>query len=57
MQKNIGHEFRGRKELFEGLYVYDRWDWSRKYPVIRIDWTRISHKTPEEIENLLFAIA
>jgi uncharacterized protein YcgL (UPF0745 family) len=20
--------FRGRKELFEGLYVYDRWDWS-----------------------------
>jgi hypothetical protein len=48
--------FAGRKELFEGLYVYDRWEWSRKYPVIRIDWTRISHKTPEEIEKDLYAV-
>ncbi|MDR0610001.1 MAG: ATP-binding protein, partial [Planctomycetaceae bacterium] len=43
--------FSGRKELFEGLYVYDKWDWNKKYPVIRIDWTRISHETPEEIER------
>jgi hypothetical protein len=48
--------FRGRKDLFEGLYVYDRWDWSRKYPVIRIDWTQISHKTPEEVEKDLPAV-
>jgi hypothetical protein len=27
--------FRGDKELFEGLYIYDKWDWSRQYPVIR----------------------
>jgi hypothetical protein len=20
--------FKGRKELFEGLYIYDKWDWS-----------------------------
>ena len=43
--------FKGRKELFEGLYVYDKWDWNKKYPVIRIDWTLISHKTPKEIEE------
>ncbi|MDR0713374.1 MAG: ATP-binding protein [Bacteroidales bacterium] len=48
--------FTGRKELFEGLYVYDKWDWSRKYPVIRIDWTQIKHRTPEEIEKDLSAV-
>jgi hypothetical protein len=43
--------FSGRKELFEGLYIYDKWDWSKSNPVIRIDWTAIKHSTPEEIEN------
>ncbi|MDR1129493.1 MAG: ATP-binding protein [Prevotellaceae bacterium] len=43
--------FTGREELFEGLYIHDKWDWSRKYPVIRIDWSNIDHQTPEDIEN------
>ena len=43
--------FSGRKELFEGLYIYDKWDWSKSHPVIRIDWTAIKHGTPEEIET------
>ena len=30
--------FEGKRELFEGLYIYDKWDWSIKYPVIKIDW-------------------
>jgi len=30
--------FEGKKELFEGLYIYDRWDWERKYPVIKISF-------------------
>ncbi|MDR3267819.1 MAG: ATP-binding protein [Tannerella sp.] len=42
--------FRGNKPLFEGLYIYDKWDWTRQYPVIRIDWTRITHSTPEEMK-------
>ena len=29
--------FEGNKELFEGLYIYDKWDF-QKYPVIKIDW-------------------
>ncbi|MDR1222795.1 MAG: AAA family ATPase, partial [Tannerella sp.] len=45
--------FSGRKELFEGLYIYDKWDWSKNNPVIRIDWTAVKHDTPEEIENSL----
>jgi len=30
--------FLGRKELFEGLYLETHWDWSKKYPVIYIDF-------------------
>jgi len=28
--------FEGNKELFKGLYIYDKWDWEVKYPVLRI---------------------
>ncbi|MDR1369173.1 MAG: AAA family ATPase, partial [Dysgonamonadaceae bacterium] len=45
--------FKGKKELFEGLYIYDKWDWSQQFPVIRIDWTLIDHSTPEKMENSL----
>ena len=30
--------FQGRKELFTGLYIEDKWDWSTTYPVIKIDF-------------------
>ncbi len=30
--------FEGRQELFEGLYIYDKWDWNIKYPVIKISF-------------------
>lgn len=30
--------FEGNKELFKGLYIYDKWDFSVKYPVIKISW-------------------
>ncbi len=30
--------FEGKKELFEGLYIYDKWDWDTTYPVIKISW-------------------
>jgi hypothetical protein len=43
--------FRGQKELFEGLYIYDKWDWSQQYPIIKIDWTMIDHSTPEAIKT------
>ena len=33
--KNI---FEAKKELFEGLYIYNKWDWDKKYPVIKISW-------------------
>jgi len=30
--------FEGKKELFEGLYIYDKWDWETTYPVIHISF-------------------
>jgi hypothetical protein len=30
--------FEGRRELFEGLYLEDHWDWSISYPVIHISF-------------------
>ncbi len=28
--------FKGSKKMFEGLYIYDKWDWNTKYPVLKI---------------------
>jgi len=30
--------FEGNEPLFRGLFVHDKWDWSIKYPVIRISF-------------------
>ncbi|HCO12004.1 MAG TPA: hypothetical protein DIT19_02100, partial [Desulfonauticus sp.] len=30
--------FEGNKKLFEDLYIYDKWDWDKKYPVIHLDF-------------------
>ncbi|UOD34647.1 ATP-binding protein [Deferribacteraceae bacterium V6Fe1] len=30
--------FEGNKKFFEGLYIYDKWNWDEKYPVIKISW-------------------
>jgi hypothetical protein len=43
--------FKGNKEIFEGLYIYDKWDWSKKYPVIHLDFTEIGYKNSGELEK------
>jgi hypothetical protein len=35
----IAHAFAGNRNLFQGLYLEDNWDWSVTHPVIRIDFT------------------
>ncbi|SEK36924.1 AAA family ATPase, partial [Ectothiorhodospira marina] len=30
--------FEGRKALFEGLYIHDKWDWQTTHPVIRLSF-------------------
>ncbi|MDR2624355.1 MAG: AAA family ATPase [Methanobrevibacter sp.] len=36
--------FKGSKELSEGLYIYDKWDWKEKYPIIHVDFGKVSHE-------------
>ncbi|MDR0835220.1 MAG: AAA family ATPase [Tannerella sp.] len=43
----LGELYKGNKQLFKGLYVFDKWDWTQQYPVIRIDWTNIEHGSKE----------
>ncbi|MDR3227949.1 MAG: ATP-binding protein [Puniceicoccales bacterium] len=47
--------FKGNKALFEGLAIYDKWDWSKQHPVIRIDWSTLAHQTFEEMTESILA--
>jgi hypothetical protein len=42
--------FQGKKELFEGLYIYDKWDWAERYPVIHLDFSERSYSSGEELK-------
>ncbi|WP_211942332.1 ATP-binding protein [Cylindrospermopsis raciborskii] len=42
--------FEGNQKLFEGLYIYDQWDWSRKFPVIKIDFAGGVLKNRQELD-------
>jgi hypothetical protein len=45
--------FEGNKALFEGLYVDDKWDWDKAYPVIRIDFAAGEMDTLEKFKHRL----
>ena len=45
--------FKGNKKLFEGLYIYDKWDWDEKYPVIVLNFGGGNYETPNDLENTL----
>ncbi|NCD40849.1 MAG: hypothetical protein EOL88_02030, partial [Bacteroidia bacterium] len=42
--------FEGNKELFEGLYIHDKWDWTKTYPVIKIDFASGNIRSREELD-------
>ena len=42
--------FDGREELFRSLYIHDKWDWSRKHPVIKVDFAGGSTRDRTELE-------
>ncbi|MDR2709081.1 MAG: AAA family ATPase, partial [Elusimicrobiota bacterium] len=45
--------FSGKKELFKGLYIYDKWNWQKTYPVIKIDFSDAQITTRESLEKFL----
>ena len=36
--------FQGQKELFDGLWVQDHWDWTQQHPVVHIGFSSIGYK-------------
>jgi energy-coupling factor transporter ATP-binding protein EcfA2 len=43
--------FENKKELFEGLYIYDKWEWA-EHGVIHLDFSKIQyHRDIEGFEN------
>ncbi len=48
--------FEGNKELFNGLYIYDKWDWSIRYPVIHIGFAEGVLKTKEDFHKRIIDI-
>lgn len=48
--------FEGRKELFKGLAIHEQWDWSIKYPVIKISFGGVARNRQEmlqDVQNIL----
>ncbi len=48
--------FEGNKELFKGLYIYDKWDWEVKYPVLRVSLGSGVIKTIEKLQHQLKSV-
>ncbi|MGC9062935.1 AAA family ATPase [Calditerrivibrio sp.] len=41
------------KAADRGLYLYDHWDWDKKYPVVRFDFSIVLTDSIERLEESL----
>ena len=42
--------FEGNEPLFRGLAIHDRWDWSARVPVVRLDFAGGGFGSPERLD-------
>ena len=47
----LKHLFEGDRDLFVGLEAYDQWDWSVRYPVVRLDFAGLNANRPGALEQ------
>ena len=45
--------FEGRRDLFRGLAIEPDWDWSKTYPVIKLDMSTCAADDAQELKGLL----
>ena len=45
--------FEGRRELFAGLAIEPKWDWSKTWPVLHLDMGTMQYDTVEDLEKSL----
>ena len=43
--------YEGAEPLFRGLAVHDGWDWSRRHPVLRLDFSGGNFRRPDLVEE------
>ena len=43
--------FEGNEPLFEGLAIHKAWDWSRRCPVVRLDFSTGGFEKPERVDR------
>ncbi len=52
MVSTLDYLFQGKKELFEGLFVYDKWQFE-EYPIVRISFSDIGYREIGLVEALI----
>ncbi|WP_295429961.1 ATP-binding protein [uncultured Thiodictyon sp.] len=52
----LGELFAGNEPLFRGLAIHDRWDWSRRAPVIRLSFGAGLAQTRAELDRRILAL-
>jgi len=45
--------FKGNKDLFKDLYIYDKWDWNKTHPIVHIDLGKGKYKSLLDVEDSL----
>jgi len=45
--------FKGNESLFKSLYIHDKWNWTKTFPVIELDMGNVTKNSPEILENSL----
>ena len=45
--------YEGAEPLFRGLFVHDRWDWSQRHPVVRLDFSNGDFADPDDLDENL----
>ncbi|MCX7871423.1 MAG: ATP-binding protein [bacterium] len=52
----IEYLYEGKKELFKGLYIEDKWDWSERYPVVRVDFGEIQILNKNLLKEQIYSV-
>ena len=47
--------FEGNRELFRGLHIFDRWDWSVRHPVVRLSFAGGNFRDPGYLHTNVMA--
>ncbi|MDR0912748.1 MAG: ATP-binding protein [Methanobrevibacter sp.] len=45
--------FKGNKKLFKGLYAENNWDWTKTFPVVKINFSTGEYNSNEELKTSL----